>query len=136
VTVRGIAPSPTGNLHIGTARTAVFNWLFARHHGVILSYGLKTPSDRALNIPKNILDGLWLGLNWDEGTDPSAWIYTSKAIQTLLEKGLAYRCYSTKLNWRKCVSQKVRGEAPCCDNRHRNRRRINRLLLKQKDAVS
>jgi len=46
----------------------VFNWLFARHHGVILSYGLKTPIRAIAEYTQNILDGLsWLGLNWDEG---------------------------------------------------------------------
>lgn len=52
-----IAPSPTGNLHIGTARTAVFNWLFARHHSgqFILRIEDTDTGDRVLNIPKTFL---------------------------------------------------------------------------------
>ena len=65
-----IAPSPTGNLHIGTARTAVFNWLYARHHGGKFILRIEdTDEERSrLEYTQNILDGLtWLGLNWDEG---------------------------------------------------------------------
>ena len=65
-----IAPSPTGNLHIGTARTAVFNWLFARHYGGTFILRIEdTDVERSKpEYTQNILDGLkWLGLNWDEG---------------------------------------------------------------------
>jgi len=73
VRVRLLAPLVT---YIGTARTAVFNWLFARHHGGHFILRIEdTDTERSrLNIP-NILDGLsWLGLNWDEGPifNPSA----------------------------------------------------------------
>ncbi len=66
------APSPTGSLHVGGARTALFNWLFARHHGG--SYILRVEdTDEVRNTPEAraaILDGLaWLGLDWDEGPD-------------------------------------------------------------------
>jgi glutamyl-tRNA synthetase len=64
------APSPTGYLHIGGARTALFNWLFARHHGGTLVLRIED-TDRARNTEEAaaaIYDGLeWLGLNWDEG---------------------------------------------------------------------
>lgn len=65
-----IAPSPTGNLHIGTARTAVFNWLFARHHqGTFILRIEDTDKARSRDeFTENIKSGLtWLGLNWDEG---------------------------------------------------------------------
>ena len=64
------APSPTGYLHIGGARTALFNWLFARHHGGTLVLRVED-TDRARNTEEAaaaIYEGLrWLGLNWDEG---------------------------------------------------------------------
>ena len=63
-----IAPSPTGNLHIGTARTALFNWLFARHHGGQFIVRIEdTDVERSSKeYEKNIVDGLqWLGLDWD-----------------------------------------------------------------------
>ena len=64
------APSPTGYLHIGGARTALFNWLFARHHGGKLVLRIED-TDRARNTEeaaRAIYDGLhWLGLEWDEG---------------------------------------------------------------------
>ena len=93
-----IAPSPTGNLHIGTARTAVFNWLFARHHGgqFILRIEDTDESRSRPEFTQNILDGLqWLGLNWDEGPfyQTQRLDLYSQAIQTLLDKGLAYRAY-------------------------------------------
>ena len=65
-----IAPSPTGNLHIGTARTAVFNWLFARHHdGKFILRIEDTDTERSRpEYTDSILEGLrWLGLDWDEG---------------------------------------------------------------------
>lgn len=121
-----IAPSPTGNLHIGTARTAVFNWLFARHHGGQFILRIEdTDTERSRpEYTENILQGLsWLGLNWDEGP-----IFQSQrldkyqqAIQTLLDKGLAYRSYSTEEEVDEMrAAQKARGEAPRYDNRDRN----------------
>jgi glutamyl-tRNA synthetase len=66
------APSPTGYLHIGGARTALFNWLFARHHGGKLILRIED-TDRTRHVEEAmaaIYDGLqWLGLNWDEGPD-------------------------------------------------------------------
>jgi glutamyl-tRNA synthetase len=127
VTVRvRIAPSPTGNLHIGTARTAVFNWLFARHHGgqFILRIEDTDQTRSRSEYTQNILEGLtWLGLNWDEGPT-----FQSKrldlyrqATQTLLDKGLAYRSYDTEAELEQMrAAQKARKEAPRYDNRHRN----------------
>jgi len=127
VTVRvRIAPSPTGNLHIGTARTAVFNWLFARHHGGQFIVRIED-TDQARSrseYTQNILDGFtWLGLTWDEGP-----IFQSKrlelyqqAIQQLLDKGLAYYCYTSAEELQEMrEAQKARKEAPRYDNRHRH----------------
>ncbi len=121
-----IAPSPTGNLHIGTARTAVFNWLFARHHGGQFILRIED-TDQARSRPEyteNILEGLtWLGLNWDEGPfyQTKRLDLYQKAIQTLLDKGLAYYCYTTEAELDAMrAAQKARKEAPRYDNRHRN----------------
>jgi len=127
VTVRvRIAPSPTGNLHIGTARTAVFNWLFARHHGGIFILRIEdTDLERSRpEYTQNILEGLtWLGLTWDEGPffQTKRLELYQQAIQTLLNKGLAYRCYCTEAELEQMrEAQKGRKEAPRYDNRHRN----------------
>ncbi|HEY9749609.1 MAG TPA: glutamate--tRNA ligase [Allocoleopsis sp.] len=121
-----LAPSPTGNLHIGTARTAVFNWLFARHQGGQFILRIEdTDLERSRpEYTQNILEGLtWLGMTWDEGP-----FYQSQrtdlyrqAIQSLLDKGLAYRSYETpeELDAMR-EAQKARSEAPRYDNRHRN----------------
>ncbi|KOP28087.1 glutamyl-tRNA synthetase [Hapalosiphon sp. MRB220] len=121
-----IAPSPTGNLHIGTARTAVFNWLFARHHdGKFILRIEDTDLERSRpEYTENILQGLrWLGLNWDEGPffqTQRLDIY-KQAVQSLLDQGLAYRCYTTAEELEALrEAQKARGEAPRYDNRHRN----------------
>uniref|UniRef100_A0A7C3VS56 Glutamate--tRNA ligase n=1 Tax=Planktothricoides sp. SpSt-374 TaxID=2282167 RepID=A0A7C3VS56_9CYAN len=121
-----IAPSPTGNLHIGTARTAVFNWLFARHHGGQFVLRVEdTDLERSRpEYTQNILDGLrWLGLEWDEGPffQTQRLDLYQQAIKTLMDKGLAYRCYTTPEELEELRSaQKARGEAPRYDNRHRN----------------
>ncbi len=121
-----IAPSPTGNLHIGTARTAVFNWLFARHHsGQFILRIEDTDTERSRpEYTQNILDGLsWLGMNWDDGPifqSDRLDIYKQQ-VQALLDKGLAYRCYTSEAELEEMrTAQKARNEAPRYDNRHRN----------------
>ena len=94
------APSPTGALHIGGARTALFNWLLARHAGGELILRIED-TDRERSTPENveqILDSLrWLQLDWDEGpimqTDRSA--RHGEALQALLDADLAYRSTAT-----------------------------------------
>jgi glutamyl-tRNA synthetase len=94
------APSPTGALHIGGARTALFNWLLARHNGGTLVLRIED-TDRERSTPENIeqiLDALrWLELDWDEGpilqTARSA--RHGEALQALLESGHAYRSTAT-----------------------------------------
>ncbi|MEH2141505.1 glutamate--tRNA ligase [Nostoc sp.] len=121
-----IAPSPTGNLHIGTARTAVFNWLFARHHGGKFILRIED-TDLERSRPEytdNVLEGLrWLGLNWDEGPffQSQRLDLYKEAVQKLLDQRLAYRCYTTSEELEALrEAQKARGEAPRYDNRHRN----------------
>ncbi|AFY59474.1 glutamate--tRNA ligase [Synechococcus sp. PCC 6312] len=121
-----IAPSPTGNLHIGTARTAVFNWLYARHHGGTFILRVEdTDLERSRpEYTENILTGLaWLGLQWDEGPtfqSQRTELY-QQAIQTLLDNGQAYYCYCTPAELDAMrQAQKESGQAPRYDNRHRN----------------
>jgi glutamyl-tRNA synthetase len=120
-----IAPSPTGNLHIGTARTAVFNWLYARNQGGKFILRIEdTDEERSRpEYTENILDGLdWLELKWDEGPYYQSGrneIYR-KAIQKLIDKGLAYRCYCSEEELEQMrLSQRAKGQAPRYDNRHR-----------------
>jgi len=100
VTVR-FAPSPTGFLHIGGARTALFNWLYARHHGGRFLLRIED-TDRARSTQAAIdaiLDGLsWLGLDWDDAPlYQSARADRHRAVaENLLAEGKAYRCYCTK----------------------------------------
>jgi glutamyl-tRNA synthetase len=121
-----IAPSPTGNLHIGTARTAVFNWLFARAQGGKFILRIEdTDLERSKpEYTENIMSGLkWLGLNWDEGPiyqTQRTELYQPK-IQELLDKGLAYRAYDTPEELAAMrEAQQARKQAPRYDNRHRN----------------
>ena len=121
-----IAPSPTGLLHIGTARTAVFNWLFARHQGGTFVLRIEdTDQERSRpEFTENILDGLkWLGLTWDEGPffQTERLDLYGQHIQTLLDQGLAYRAYDTPAELDAMrESQKARNEAPRYNNKHRN----------------
>ena len=100
------APSPTGYLHIGGARTALFNWLYARRHGGTFVLRIEdTDTGRSSwEMVTGIVDGLrWLGLDWDEGPDvggPHAPYFQSQRVEiyrTLAEKlvsdGRAYYCY-------------------------------------------
>jgi len=100
------APSPTGYLHVGGARTALFNWLFARRHGGVFVLRIEdTDVERSsTEMVEGILDGLrWLGLEWDEGPKvdgPHAPYFQSERLDTyramaarLVETGKAYYCY-------------------------------------------
>ncbi len=121
-----IAPSPTGNLHIGTARTAVFNWLFARNQeGKFILRVEDTDLERSKSeYTENIKSGLtWLGLTWDEGP----FFQTQRldlyrdAIQKLIDQGFAYPCYCTPPELEQMrEKQKATNQAPRYDNRHRN----------------
>src|SRR5262245_21658715 len=100
VTTR-FAPSPTGMLHIGGVRTALFSWLYARRHGGkfilrVEDTDRERSTDEAVRV---ILDGMrWLGLNEDEGPYYQTRRYDRyrEVIQQFLDQGLAYRCYCTK----------------------------------------
>jgi len=92
------APSPTGHLHIGSARTALFNWLFSRHHGGFFILRIED-TDKARSTEESthaIFESLkWLGLDWDEGPfyqSERTHIYREH-LEILLKQGKAYRCY-------------------------------------------
>ena len=121
------APSPTGFLHIGGVRTALFNWLFARHEGGTFILRIEdTDRDRSTDDAiQVILDGLkWTGLNWDEGpfrqTDRLE-LYRDRAMD-LLNRKLAYWCVCTpeELETRRKEAQ-AKGESIKYDGRCRNR---------------
>jgi glutamyl-tRNA synthetase len=129
-----IAPAPTGYLHVGNARTALYNWLFARHHGGAFVLRIedtdrKRSTDEAIGI---VIDSLrWLGLDWDEGPGVGGpygpyrqterlEIYTEVADR-FREEGHAYFCYCTptELEDRRRAARK-HGETPGYDGRCRN----------------
>ena len=99
--VTRFAPSPTGFLHIGGARTALFNWLFARHHGGKFLLRIED-TDKARSTDdaiEAILDGMrWLGLDWDghEYFQSQFWARHAEVAHKLLDRGHAYRCYLTQ----------------------------------------
>lgn len=122
------APSPTGYLHIGGARTALFNWLFARHFSGTFILRIED-TDRSRSTEdyiEAIIDGMiWLGLDWDEGpfrqTDRVD-VYRGY-IQRLMDEGKAYRCYCTpeELEERRQEAVKA-GKTPLYDGKCRERR--------------
>ena len=138
-----LAPSPTGLLHIGTARTALFNWLYAKKtNGKFLIRIEDTDIVRSKSeYESNILDGLnWLGLNWDE--EP---IKQSKRvsihknhIKRLLEIGAAYRCFTSESEIIELREKQKRvGLPPKHDNRHRNltSKEIKEFISQGKSSV-
>lgn len=128
------APSPTGHLHIGNARTALFNYLFARHHGGKFIIRIEDT-----DVKRNIAGGeesqltylKWLGIDWDESIDVGGeygpYRQTERLDiyreywQDLLDRGLAYRCYCTEEELEKeREEQMARGETPRYSGKHRN----------------
>jgi len=127
-----IAPSPTGMLHLGTARTALFCWAYARHHGGqfilrIEDTDLERSTEEAVQV---ILDSMaWLNLDYDEGPfrQTERLPRYREAIERLLAGGQAYRCYASReeLDQLREV-QMARGEKPRYDGRWRPENAIGR----------
>jgi glutamyl-tRNA synthetase len=128
------APSPTGYLHVGGARTALFNWLFARRHGGVFVLRIEdTDVERSSEeMVEGILDGMrWLGLDWDEGPKvdgPHAPYFQSERLdryrdmaERLVADGSAYYCYCTaeELKARREAAEHVAAgwmyDRACCD---------------------
>ena len=111
------APSPTGHLHVGNARTALFNWLFARHYrGTLVLRIEDTDVERSTaEMVEGILVGLrWLGIDWDEGPyfQSQRMDLYRQAAQRLIESGHAYYCFCTKeeLEQRRAQAQAESGD--------------------------
>lgn len=128
------APSPTGHLHIGNARTALFNYLFARNQNGKFIIRIED-TDKKRNIEGGEESQLkylrWLGIDWDESTDVGGDygpyrqseridIY-AKYYQELLEQGLAYKCYCSEEEIEQEREEQIaRGEMPRYSGKHRN----------------
>jgi len=127
------APSPTGHLHIGNARTALFNYLYARHHGGQFIIRIEDT-----DVKRNVAGGeesqlkylKWLGIQWDESIDVGGeygpYRQTERLDiyrtywQQLIERGLAYKCYCTEEELeQEREEQKERGETPRYSGKHR-----------------
>ena len=125
--VTRFAPSPTGYLHIGGARTALFNWLFARHHGGAFLLRIED-TDRARSTEPAIaaiLDGMrWLGLEWD-GDEVYQFARASRHAEVafqLLAQGDAYKCFATAQELEEMRAQQRADKLPLrYDGRWRNR---------------
>jgi len=120
-----IAPSPTGFLHLGTARTALYSWAYARHHGG--EFVLRIEDTDVARSTQDSVDQIiaamnWLGLSYDEGP-----IYQMQrleryqaVIEQLIAQGKAYRCYATPEELTEMrEAQKARGEKTLYDRRWR-----------------
>ncbi len=121
------APSPTGFLHIGGLRTALFSWLYARRHSGqfvlrIEDTDLERSTEEAI---QQILDGMeWAGLSHDEGPfyQTKRFDRYKEVLEDMLASGHAYRCYCTKEELAQLrADQMARGEKPRYDGRCRNR---------------
>lgn len=121
------APSPTGYLHIGGVRTALYSWLFARKHGGSLVLRIEdTDLERSTVESVNaILEGMaWLGLEYDEGPfyQTARFERYKEVVESLLSAGLAYRCYCSKEELEEMrAAQLARKEKPRYDGRCRVR---------------
>ena len=125
--VTRFAPSPTGYLHIGGARTALYSWLYARRHGGRFVLRIED-TDRERSTPQAvqaIVDGMaWLGLDADAPPEYQTQRFDryQAVIDTLLTAGEAYRCYCTKQELEAMrEAQRARGEKPRYDGRCRER---------------
>ena len=119
------APSPTGFLHVGGARTALFSWAYARRHGGTFILRVEdTDVERGTKEAEQaILDGMaWLGLTYDEGPfhQMQRMDRYRAVVAEMLERGLAYRCYTSPAELDELrAAQMARGEKPRYDGRWR-----------------
>ncbi|MFP4978443.1 glutamate--tRNA ligase [Paenibacillus sp. CN-4] len=143
------APSPTGHLHIGNARTALFNYLFARNHGGKFIIRIEDT-----DVKRNIAGGeesqlkylKWLGIDWDESIDVGGeygpYRQTERLDiykiywQELIDRGLAYRCYCTEEELEaEREEQLARGETTRYSGKHRNLTEEQRIAFEQEGRV-
>jgi glutamyl-tRNA synthetase len=156
------APAPSGSIHVGNARSALFSWAFARHHGG--AFVLRVEDTDTGRVSEEAFHGVmeslrWLGIDWDEGPDvggPHAPYRQSqrgdlydRKVRQLLEQGDAYPCYCTpeELEERRRAAQAA-GRAPGYDGRCRaltdaerasreaeGRAKVIRFAMPQRDLV-
>src|SRR5579872_2658034 len=125
--VTRFAPSPTGMLHIGGVRTALFSWLYARHSGGKFILRVEdTDRERSTEeAVRVILEGMqWLGLNADEGPyyQTQRFERYRAVLEQMLAAGMAYRCYCTKEELESMRAAQLAGkQKPRYDGRCRNR---------------
>jgi glutamyl-tRNA synthetase len=117
------APSPTGYPHLGNIRTALFNWLFARHHGgrFILRIEDTDMTRRVEGAVEVILDSLrWLGLDWDEGPYFQSQRLPAyrETVDKLLKEGHAYLCYCSPERLETMRQEQARQKRPPKYDRH------------------
>ncbi|MFC2065972.1 glutamate--tRNA ligase [Chloroflexota bacterium] len=125
------APSPTGYPHVGNIRTALFNWLFARHNGgsFIVRIEDTDVARRVEGAVEAILDGLrWLGLDWDEGPEVGGeygpYFQSERvekyrqAAEKLISEGYAYRCYCSTQRLKEMREEQGRRKQPLGYDRH------------------
>ncbi|MET0801677.1 MAG: glutamate--tRNA ligase, partial [Actinomycetota bacterium] len=152
MTIRSrFAPAPSGSLHVGNVRSALFSWLFARHHGG--AFVLRVEDTDASRVTEEAVAGVledlrWLGIDHDEGPDvggPHAPYRQSQRLgiyrehaDRLLAQGDAYRCYCTpdELEERRSASM-ARGQAPGYDGhcRHLSEERVVAYEAEGRDSV-
>lgn len=144
------APSPTGHLHIGNARTALFNYLFARNQGGKFIIRIEDT-----DVKRNVAGGeesqlkylKWLGMDWDESVDVGGeygpYRQTERLDlyrvhwQDLLDRGLAYRCYCTEEELEvEREEQTARGETPRYSGKHRDLSEEQRLAFEAEGRVA
>lgn len=144
------APSPTGHLHIGNARTALFNYLFARNQGGKFIIRIEDT-----DVKRNVAGGeesqlkylKWLGINWDESVDVGGeygpYRQTERLDlyrvywQDLIDRGLAYRCYCTEEELEaEREEQTARGETPRYSGKHRNLTEEQRLAFEAEGRIA
>ena len=124
------APSPTGYLHIGGARTALFSWAYARkHRGTFILRIEDTDLERSTpESVQAILDGMqWLGLDYDEGPyyQMQRMARYREVIERLLDEGKAYHCYASKEEIEALrEAQRARGDKPRYDGRWRDSKKM------------
>jgi glutamyl-tRNA synthetase len=137
-----IAPSPTGNLHLGTARAALFNYLFAKHEGGKFILRIEdTDLERSdSKFEKDIVENLrWLGIEWDEFYRQSERISIySKYLEKLLGEGRAYHCFCPEDDLEaKRQEQMARGEPPKYNGKCRelSKEELKKKLAEGKSSI-
>jgi len=143
------APSPTGYPHVGNIRTALFNWLFARHHGgsFIVRIEDTDVTRKVKGAVKAILDGLrWLGLDWDEGPEVGGkygpYIQSQRleiyreAAEHLISQGDAYYCYCSPQRLEQMRAEQVRRKQPPGYDRYCRNLSLEELAQREAEGIT